>query len=57
VGKPAPRAVTGVWAAAVLAALAGVALTIVVWDDLARGDIANNLGEAAGPWPLPRSVR
>jgi hypothetical protein len=46
-----------VWAAAVLAALAGVALTIVVWDDLARGDIANNLGEAAGPWPLPRSVR
>ena len=36
------------WAALLLAALAGAAMTIVARDDLARGDMANNLGAAAG---------
>jgi len=49
---PGPRraagAVTVLWAEVVLAALAGVAMTILVQGDLARGDLAINLGDAAG---------
>jgi hypothetical protein len=41
----------------VLAALAGAAMTILAQGDLARGDMANNLGAARRPRPMPRSVR
>jgi len=40
-------AVTGLWAAVVLAALAGVALTIVARGDLATGDLSSSLGTSA----------
>jgi hypothetical protein len=40
-------AVTGVWAAAVLAALAGAAVTIVARGDLATGDLSSSLGPSA----------
>jgi hypothetical protein len=36
------------WAAVLLAALAGAAMTILAEGDLARGDMANNLGATAG---------
>ena len=48
---PGPRraagALTALWAAIVLAALAGAAMTIVAAGGLARGDLASNLGETA----------
>jgi hypothetical protein len=48
---PGPRraagVITGLWAAVLLAALAGAAMTIVWERDLARGDLANNLGATA----------
>jgi hypothetical protein len=50
IAAPAPRrpagASTGLWAAVLLAALAGAAMTIIARDDLAAGDLASNLGSA-----------
>jgi hypothetical protein len=40
--------VTVAWAVVILAAAAGVALAILAWGDLARGDLASTLGETAG---------
>ena len=45
--RRATGAVTGLWAAVVLAALAGVALTIVARGDLATGDLSSSLGPSA----------
>jgi hypothetical protein len=51
IAAPAPRrpagASTGLWAAVLLAALAGAVMTIVARGDLAAGDLASNLGNAA----------
>ncbi len=48
IAAPAPRraagAITGLWAAVLLAALAGAGMTIVARGDLAAGDLASNLG-------------
>jgi hypothetical protein len=50
IAAPTPRrptgASTGLWAAVLLAALAGAAMTIVARGDLAAGDLASNLGNA-----------
>ena len=49
IAAPGPRragAITGLWAAVLLAALGGAAMTIVARDDLAVGDLSSNLGTA-----------
>ena len=45
--RRATGAVTGLWAAVVLAALAGVALTIIARGDLSTGDLSSSLGTSA----------
>ncbi|MGH3258656.1 MAG: hypothetical protein ACRDOU_25210 [Streptosporangiaceae bacterium] len=46
--KPPSWAVNVAWVAVMLAALATVALTILAWGALARGDLGSTLGETAG---------
>jgi hypothetical protein len=41
------RASTGLWAVLLLAAAAGVALTIAAWGDLSPGDLSSSLGTVA----------
>ncbi len=45
--RRATRAVTGLWAAVVLAATAAVAMTILAWGDLARGDLGSGVAAVA----------
>jgi hypothetical protein len=41
--RPSTKVVAPLWAVTVLAAMAGVALTLVARDNVAKGDLASNL--------------
>jgi hypothetical protein len=47
----------GLWAATVLVALIGVALTLIAWDDLVLGDSLANIGCAIAGSSTPRLGR
>jgi len=53
--RPTAWAVTGFWAAVVLAAIVDALLTLVAWGDLKLGDAVSNLGSAvaAVAWATP----
>ena len=50
--RPSSRVITGCWAAVLLAAIAGAALTLVAWGDLKPSDAVSNMGApvAAAAW-------